>query len=166
MMAANSRGLLFRKRNILGVVLIAGIWLGAYLGKWGLGLGDGFGLGTGGQAWVPSGSNSSSSEDADRTPADKEQSESPSLPSSAKFVKVMIDDREFLLVNGTKEEPITLERLMELVKQVPGDDDGIRLRIYEKSTARMSSEESLKEAIEREKIPETAVMWVPAGATK
>lgn len=164
MMAANSRGLLFRKRNVLGVVLIAGIWLGAYLGKWGLGLGDG--AGDGGHAWLPSGSNSSSNGIEDRTPAEESETETPTPRSSAKFVKVIIDDREFLLVSGTKEEPITLPKLMELVKQVPGDDDGIRLRVYEKASARMSTEESLKEAIEREKIPDTAVIWVPAGATK
>ena len=164
-MAERTRGLLFRKRNILGVVLIAGIWLGAYLGKWGLGLGDGFGLGKGGNVGLPTDSGSST-ENGEQTIVGMDQGESPTLPRSTKFVKVLIDDREFLLVDGAKETPITLPKLMELVQQVPGDDDGIRLRIYEKATARMSTEESLKEAIEREKIPDTAVIWVPAGATK
>lgn len=165
-MATQSRGLLFRKRNILGVVLIAGIWLGAYLGKWGLGLGDGLGLGPGSHASIPSGTNNPSSESENAQPFEPEKEKSVALPESTKFVKVMIDDRNYLLVNGTKEEPISLPKLMELVNQAPGDEDGIRLRIYEKSTARMSAEEGLKEAIEKEKIPETAVIWVPAGATK
>ena len=159
--------MLFRKRNILGAALVAGIGLGVYLGQF-----KGFGLG-GSNNWGIGSPNAQTSVSTDGTnqsktttnlsnDSDKTSDDAPT--AVPKVVKVIIDDRAYLLrgANGNNSS-ITLSNLIKLIKQAPGDEDGVRVRIYEKANARMSADENLKKALEEAEIPSTAIFWVPTS---
>ncbi len=168
-MAENSRGMLFRKRNVLGAALLAGIGLGIYLGAFkGPGLG---GSGSNGDGAGDGKTNASTgsgeplkgrSETADNiTPVDDED---PVPVVDQKVVRVVIDEESFLLrstKDGSGDVPISLPKLTRLIEKATGDADGLRVRIYEKLTARPAAEESLKKALTAAGIPDSAVFWVP-----
>ena len=159
-MATDSRNTLFRKRNILGTALIAGIGLGVYFGQFkGFGLGGGsqFGLGLSDaetQATIESTAGATK-------PLDPENRITPHDVSHV--VRVLIDDRKFKLKSEISGEEIAvdLEKLIELIKHAPGDQDGLRVRIYRTATARASAEESLKQELTAAGIDETSIFWVP-----
>ena len=160
-MTERSRGGLFRKRNILGGALIAGVALGVYLGQWkGFGLGGGWGLGKGqGETQVSLSSNGHPIQTLDP----ETETNDPLLPVP-KVVRVVIDEENFLLRqanDGSKDVPITLLNLIKLIDQAPGDADGLRVRIYEKLTARAEAEENLKKELSKSGIPDAAIFWVP-----
>ncbi|WP_010585141.1 hypothetical protein [Schlesneria paludicola] len=157
---------LFRTRNILAGALIAGIFLGAYLGdKLGFGTGGAgiFGLGKSGDS-APADSKPGKTQD------DATTENAPAVPvleaTAPKAVRVMIDDRQYLLREGNQDTPITLPKLISLIKQAPGDDDGFRVRIYQSMNARVSAEEQLKDALTEAHISDTAVFWVPSTVSK
>lgn len=168
-MADNSRGLIFRKRNVLGAALVAGIGLGLYLGNY-------FGFGNGGSGFFGFGNpnhgtsvNSDADGDSNKSaeiPANTEIVGGDSPKNDTQFVQVVIDEHEYLLKNEAKETPIPLNDLVELVKKAPGDNHGVRLRVIEKGSARMKAEEDLKAAMKQAEIPETAVIWVPPAIAK
>ena len=160
-MPEKSRGGVFRKRNVLGATLIAGIALGIWLGQWkGFGLGGGWGLGTGdGETHVSLSSNGQTVQTLDP----KTDTNDAPLPVP-KVVRVVIDEETFLLRqanDGSKDVPITLPNLIKLIDQAPGDEDGLRVRIYEKLTARAEAEENLKKELLKSGIPDASVFWVP-----
>lgn len=160
-MAEASRGWLLRKRNILGAALVAGIGLGIYLGKLpflGFGMGDGSGKHTNGKTDSTSGD----SETTGNEPAMVSTVSEGELPTAVPdVVKVLIDERDFLLRKSNEDVPISLGNLIHLIKLAPGDGDGVRLRIYERSSARVSAEEKLKQALLDANVPDSAVFWVP-----
>jgi hypothetical protein len=160
-MAAESRGSLFRKRNFLGAALLAGVGLGVYLGKFNFGWGGGnqLGIGSGGaetQVTTAAGN-------IKPLEPTKEKEELPiSVPD---VVRILIDERQYYLRSdnsGDQDVPIELPKLMRLIEQAPGDNDGLRLRVYLKATARASAEENLKTALKEAGISEASVFWVPA----
>ena len=138
--------------------------MGVYLGQF-----KGFGLGGSGSFGIGSpGSETEVSTESDGkikvTPDSSDESDERDVPLTMQrpeVIKVVIDDHEFLLRKTTGDFPVSLPQLMKLVKSAKGDTDGFRLRIYEKSTARMSSEEDLKNALVSHGIPDSAVLWVP-----
>lgn len=159
-MAADSRSSLFRKRNFLGAVLLAGVGLGVYLGKFNFGLGGGtqFGIGSSGtdtQVTTAAGT-------IKPLEATKAKEESPDVVPDV--VRVLIDDRQYYLRSengGDGDTPIELPKLIRLIEKAPGDDDGLRVRVYLKSSARASAEENLKSALKEAGINEASVFWVP-----
>jgi hypothetical protein len=161
-MGEDRRSFIFRKRNFLGAVLLAGIGLGVYLGKLNFGLGGGnqFGLGSsGGETQVSIGS-------ADRIASPIEPAkEKEELPIEVPdVVRILIDDRQYYLRSETgsvTEAPIALPKLVQLIELAPGDEDGLRVRVYRKATARASAEEKLKTALTEAGIHDAAVFWVP-----
>ena len=163
-MTENSRGFLFRKRNILGAALLAGIGLGVYLGRLNFGWGGGnkFGIGS------SDGETQATISSADPIKALTEpanQEDLNSIPVS-NVVRVLIDNYQFLLrgeKGDAKTVPVDLKKLMELVQAAEGDEDGIRLKIYRNDSTRASSEEKLKQALAEAGVADTAVFWVPTS---
>ena len=95
--------------------------------------------------------------------ASRENEDESSFPVSD-VVRVVIDDHDFLLRNSqddSKDVKISLPKLIQRIKQAPGDGDGLRVRIYRKTTARASTEENLKNELATAGIEETAIFWVP-----
>ncbi len=159
-MAANSRSSLFRKRNFLGAVLLAGVGLGVYLGKFNFGWGGGgqFGIGSGGSETHVT-TAAGNIKPLEETKLKKE------LPTVVPdVVRLLIDDRQYYLRSengGDQDVPIELPELIRLIEQAPGDADGLRVRVYLKSTARASAEENLKTALKEAGINEASIFWVP-----
>ena len=150
-MAAETRSSLFRKRNFLGAVLLAGI-------------GNQFGIvstgnGTGSDTQV-----SVAPVDVVNKPAEtvKETDELPiAVPD---VVRILIDERQYYLRSenrGGQDLLIELPRLIDLILQAPGDDDGLRVRVYRRSTARASAEEKLKTAMAEAGVNDASIFWVP-----
>ena len=165
-MAEQSRGLLFRKRNILGAALVAGIGMGVYLGKLGLpGFGGGtwFGIGRGdGQAHVSGdGQTHVSTEPGSVQQPQPEKAEPRWTGEVPDVVRVLIDDHQFLLRSKSGDTPVELPDLIQLIRKAPGDRDGCQVRIYESLNARAKSEEDLKQALHEAKIPDNAILWLP-----
>ena len=141
--------------------MIAGIGLGVYFGQWkgfGWGGGSSSGFGSSGNETLTSIGAGDEVDDA----GEPEKNDTPiAIPQ---VVRVVIDEEHFLLRqvhDGTRDTPITMEKLIRLIEQAPGDADGLRVRIYEKFTARPKAEESLKKALEVAGIKDSAVLWVP-----
>lgn len=164
-MSENSRSILFRKRNILGTALMLGILVGIYLGKFkGFGLGGGsyFGLGnTGSETQVSL--HSDSTGDGRVQLADPSGADENAAPLTD-VVRVLIDDRDYFLRSPKDDSftvKITLPNLIKRIKETTGDNDGIRVRIYERATARVLAEENLKKELTAAGINDAAVFWVP-----
>lgn len=165
-MSDNRRGMLFRKRNVLGAALVAGIGLGVYLGQFkGLGLGGGSHLGIGtsdggaadGNAQAVAGSTAPILK-----PLESNKSEDAILTSDV--IRILIDDRDFLVRSaktGDSGVSVPLPKLIKLVQQAPGDADGIRVRISMKTNARASAEEKLRKELEAAGIDDAAILWLP-----
>ena len=161
-MAESGRGMLFRKRNVLGLALVAGIGVGIYLGQF-----KGFGLGGGSSSGLGTGDGNSTTSTSDsvekivnvsQSNEDQEPAEIPTV------VRVLIDDRDYLLRSekkGEKNVPISLPKLIQLIQSAPGDADGIRVRISMKTSARASAEETLKKELAAAGIDDSAVLWIP-----
>ena len=166
-MAENGRGLLFRKRNVLGAALVAGIGLGVYLGQFkGFGLGGGSHFGIGTSDGGPGEGAASQTVAAVSEPVVKplESTKSDEALAASDVIRVVIDEREFLVRSGKKGDAgvaVTLPKLMELIEKAPGDADGIRVRISMKANARASAEEKLRKELEAAGIDDAAILWVP-----
>lgn len=162
-MEQKSRSWLFRKRNILGAALIAGVIVGQYLPDFWNGFGGGsitgVGLGdpqSGGSLDSSDGSKDSAVDPPKGNDAAKE------LPKNVPpVIKVVIDDRSYYLRSSDGDRPTSIAEVIGLVKAAAGDADGIRLRIYRKGTSRPSAENALQDAIMEAKISEAAVFWSP-----
>jgi len=156
-MAEDSRGWLFRKRTVLGGALLAGIGLGIYIGKFN-GLGWGPGDGKNGE----NNGQTRATTDTTAVPTTPVESSEQADPKTApKFVRVVVDEHNYLLREGGKEESIQLPQLIKLIEKAPGDEEGIRVKIYQKLSARMAALEEIKKELNAAGIPDTAIFWVP-----
>lgn len=160
-----ARGRLIRKRYVLGSVAVLGTLLGIYLGKFkgfGLGGGSSFGIGSTGTETQVSGPTESTASPRVAL-ADRSSDDEKSVPMT-EVVRVLIDDRDYFLKSPSDDSfsvKITLANLIKRIQLAPGDEDGIRVRIYEKGTARVLAEENLKKELSAAGVSDAAVFWVP-----
>ena len=157
-MSDKPRGILFRKRNVLGVALVIGVGCGIYLGQ--------FKFGTGGSGMFGFGKLSQDSRsdlDADLEIGNVEDSQN---VEATKLIRVLIDEHQFLLRKENQDVPARLSEIVALIEKTQGDEDGIRVRVYETLNARVLAEEQLKKALKTAGIPDTAVLWVPPVSPK
>jgi hypothetical protein len=169
-MAEQSRSGWFRKRNILGAVLVAGIMAGVYLGDMWKGFGGGSTLGVG--LGDPSSSSTAASpgdsetKKTESSTATKESAEDPNAAAQLEMnvppvIKIVIDDRAYSIRSANGDKPAEIPRIIELIKAAPGDADGIRVRIYKKLSSRTSAEIALQEAFSAAGISDDHVLWIP-----
>ncbi len=156
--------------RLVGVLVITGIGIGALLSYL---LPDfGFGLGTGGDVGIgnPPGSNAAgtivgtgdeSSESTAETPTDTPESTDTAGPVATVFV--MIDGREYLLRRGPEGKApyksARLEQVVQAAQEATGDDNGIRVRIAQRSSSRETAERALRMKLEEAGIPGDAIRW-------
>lgn len=147
---------LFRLRNLLGGALvigvICGIWLGDFLPGLGGGGGIGVGVGSTGLIGTPTGDDP----DAEFN-VGKEQTDA----ATGKSLRVVVKDWNYFVRAGGKDTPILLDDLVQRVADVPGDTDGIRLRVYRTESARATAENRLQDALKDAQVPESAVYFAP-----
>lgn len=144
---------LFKFRNVVGVALVlgiaAGVWMGDLFKGFGTG-GDGVGIGRSGTTGLS----------ADAAP---EQAVDLGVSGAAhrQPYRVVIKDRSYFLREGAADTPVTLEKLVELVTASPGDEDGVRVRVYQTESARVTAGVRLRDALKAADVPESAAYWSP-----
>jgi hypothetical protein len=146
---------MFKLRNVAGVALVLGIAAGVWLSDFwkGFGGGNGIGLGKGGNAV------SISSGDGESVPVAVENS--PSTVHAGHTVRIVIRDRSYFLRTGQEETPVSLEQILDAVRSAPGDDDGVKLRVYRAESSRPTAELQLQETLQKADVPESATYWSP-----
>jgi hypothetical protein len=151
---------MFKLRTIVSVVLVLGVAAGVWLSEFwkGFGNGKGLGLGNGDKPAAVS-----TEEEGDAAPELGVDGPA-STTHAGETVRVVIRDRDYFLKEGRTETPLPLDRLVDTVREVPGDDDGIRLRVYRAESARVTAELELREALQKAEIPESATYWSPDAA--
>ena len=157
-MAERSRGGIFRKRNVLGLTLIAGMVVGTYLPNiWkGFGGGSTWGIGIGDPA------DGLQIETQDASTDDELDATIPAAqPQPQSLIKVIIDERSFFIRSATGDRPTELTEIIALATAATGDADGFRVKIYRKGSSRPSAENALNDALSKADIAESAVLWVP-----
>jgi len=156
-MEDKSRGWLFRKRNILGAALIAGIIVGQYLPNFWNGFGGGstVGVGIGDPAPATQG------EPSEATSVKPAEDDVKPLTDVPPVTKVVIDDRSYFIRSADGDRPVEIAEVIALTKAATGDANGIRVIVYRKGTSRPSAENALQDAFNEAKISDKAVFWVP-----
>jgi hypothetical protein len=80
---------------------------------------------------------------------------------SGELLSILIDERSYLMAVPTDSEPIyrptELSRLLKLAALAEGDSNGIRVRILQRETARVSAKEDLKAELAKIGISSDAV---------
>lgn len=67
---------------------------------------------------------------------------------------ILIDGKEYLVLReGGAREAMPLEKIGQLAKDLPGNEDGYRVRISQKDNAVFSAEQNLKTELERQGLP-------------
>lgn len=159
---------LLSKRNILGAVLIAGIATGVYLSDylkgWGLGGGPGISGSNASKGTLNTGADSGDDKNTAAT-VDSTPNYAPdeSVAHPPQVLKVVVADRSFF-IRETGEVPeltqVDLKQIVRRAKAATGDDDGIRVRVYRKSSSRASVEVELRDALVAAGITEDQTVWV------
>lgn len=159
-----------RLRNIAAIALVAGIAVGVWLADWFKGLGSGDGIGIG-QRSVATVSESSKGTDTNsgtvpvEAAASLQNADTFTSPAPVtKAVSLVISDRSFFLRTEAGDQPVTLQRILQLVSEAPGDEDGHRLKITRSASSRSSAEQELQDALIEAGIPDKDVYWKPGLA--
>lgn len=146
----------FRLRNLLGgalaVGVICGIWLGDFLPGLGTGGGIGVGVGSTGIMGTPSGIDQAAEFNVGQEHVDK---------TAGKSLRVVVKDWNFFVRTGGDDTPILLDDLVKRVATLPGDADGIRLRVYRTESARATAEHRLQDALKAANVSESAIYFAP-----
>ncbi|MDB5339349.1 MAG: hypothetical protein JWN70_4968 [Planctomycetaceae bacterium] len=147
--------------RVVGVLVLAGIGIGAALSyllpdlDFGLGAG-GIGLPTGKTETKVVGIEASPLEETETKPEAE-----PVVPPTV--VYVLIDGRDYLLRRGPEGKaafkPATLDDVIEAAQTATGDDNGIRIRIAQKSSSRELTERALQAKLEEAGVPKDAIRW-------
>ncbi|MBM84271.1 MAG: hypothetical protein CMJ78_27260 [Planctomycetaceae bacterium] len=143
------------KRITFGAILVAGVVIGTYLNDMLPKMGAGVGIGAQASSTTP-----------DLRP-DGEQPEEPKdePPKLARpeILEVLIDNRDFLvrmLVDGeARYQQLSMKELITFAKQVPGNDDGIKVKIARRESSRATAEMELRDQLLEAGIKDSAVLW-------
>lgn len=147
--------------RIVGVLVVAGIGIGAALSYL---LPDfDFGLGSGGIG-LPTGKPEAKVVGIDASPPEETETKPAAEPvTPPAVVYVLIDGRDYLLRRGPEGKapfkPATLEEVVEAAQTATGDDNGIRIRIAQKSSSRELTERALRAKLEEGGVPKDAIRW-------
>ena len=144
--------------RMMGVLVVAGIGIGALLNAWLPNLD--FGLGAGGLGFPSTAQPETQVVGVDEaSPVEPVAEEPVAVP----VIYVMIDGRDYLLRRGPEGQaaykPTKLEDVIQAAQSSTGDDNGIRIRVEQRSNARELAERALRARLEDAGIPSDAVRW-------
>lgn len=150
---------LFSTRNMMGVVLIAGIAAGVYLGDFMKGPGwGGSSKGTGNSTGTGKDGTIDQQHVTDKTEAAPENVVAqPQTP----VVKVVIADRSYFLRSAEGDQPIELDQVVAQAIAAKGDEDGVKIRIYRKLSSYTSAELALQDALVAAGVSDKQIVWPP-----
>jgi hypothetical protein len=153
---------LFSTRNMMGVVLVAGIAAGVYLGDFMKGPGwGGSSKGTGNSTGT---SNTGKDGTADKKPAVEKTEALPekvAAQAQTPVVKVVIADRSYFLRSTEGDQPIELDQVVAQAIAAKGDEDGVKIRIYRKLSSYTSAELALQDALVAAGVSDKQIVWPP-----
>jgi hypothetical protein len=146
---------------MMGVVLIAGIAAGVYLGDFMKGPGwGGSKKGTGNSTGTGKDGTVEKKAEVDKTEAAPEKVAAAPLPQTP-VVKIVIADRSYFLRSAEGDQPIELDQVVELANAAQGDEDGIKIRIYRKLSSYSSAEVALQDALVAAGVDDKQIVWPP-----
>lgn len=151
----------FSTRNVMGIVLIAGIGAGIYLGDFmkGPGFGGSSNSANKGTGADGDGSEKVSSKKTTETTEPKPE-KTAAAPLQTPVVKIVVSDRAYLLRTATGDEPIELDQIVSYATAAKGDEDGVKIRVYRKPSSRASTEIALQQALTAAGVGEEQTVWV------
>jgi len=80
-----------------------------------------------------------------------------------KTLDILIDDRSYLVKSDSQSReqyhPAELQEIIRLARQATGDEDGIRVRVYRKGSARVVPEAKLKEELKQAGLESQQIDW-------
>lgn len=80
-----------------------------------------------------------------------------------KVLDVLIEERSYLIKSAAQGKdayrPAEIEEIIGLAKQATGDEDGIRIRVYRKGSARVVPESQLKAALKNAGVSAESIDW-------
>ncbi len=77
---------------------------------------------------------------------------------SDRVLRIAIQNRSYWLDSDANRNELSLEQVVRLAKEAPGDENGIRVHIRRDETARAKAEEDLQQALLDAGLPPTAVV--------
>lgn len=78
------------------------------------------------------------------------------LPS----LRLILDERQYYVwTQEGRELPISVDEIVRYAQLAVGDEDGVRLKIYRRRTARAKAEELLMQSLHVASVPESSVYW-------
>ncbi|WP_339731159.1 hypothetical protein [uncultured Gimesia sp.] len=76
---------------------------------------------------------------------------------------ILIENRSYLIKSAVQSQdgyrPAEIDEIIRFAKQASGDEDGIRIRVYRKGSARVIPESQLKDALKRAGVPQQSIDW-------
>lgn len=80
-----------------------------------------------------------------------------------KVLDILIDDRSYLVKASSQPQdqyrPAAIEEIVQQAKQASGDEDGIRIRVYRKGSARVIPESLLKDELKKAGLAPHMIDW-------
>lgn len=94
-------------------------------------------------------------------PEPKQKRSQSELP--LKVLDILIDDRSYLVKASSQPQdryrPAEIEEIVQQAKQASGDEDGIRIRVYRKGSARVIPESLLKDELKKAGFAPHTIDW-------
>lgn len=151
-----------KKRTVAGGLIVGGVLLGTWLSGWFPDFGTGHKLNLGEHEGSDGDSSAQVSLTSDSHPAAVDPQrpiepefalETTTAPEPTDVLRIVIADRNYYLRSGagdeTRDHRIELADLVEKARQVKGDEDGVKVRVYRKASARATAELALQQELHK-----------------
>lgn len=160
-----------KTRNIVAILVLTGIGIGALLNavlpdftvNWGLGGGPETTKPTTSTPEATTETTTVTTTETTTEPPNQAPIEAGEQSEPVKTVFVLIDGRNYLLRRGPQGQaafkPAELDEVVLAAEQATGDDNGIRVRVEQKSSARDTAERALREKLDAANVSGDAVLW-------
>ncbi|MDF1744962.1 MAG: hypothetical protein P1V19_14795 [Gimesia sp.] len=80
-----------------------------------------------------------------------------------KVLDILIDDRSYLIKASSQSQdryqPAEMKQIIQQAKRTTGDEDGIRIRVYRKGSARVIPESLLKDELKKAGLSPQMIDW-------
>ncbi|MCA9014746.1 MAG: hypothetical protein KDA77_05370 [Planctomycetaceae bacterium] len=89
--------------------------------------------------------------------------DSSQLEVPLKVLDILIENRSYRIKSAAQSQdryrPAEIDEIIRLAKQTSGDEDGIRIRVYRKGSARVTPESQLKDELKKAGLSQQMIDW-------